>query len=73
MKNKVKDFTDTELRIINYISEKRQCMYGDVIKNLKLSYIKGQQSIGSLVSRGFLRFVGTTSCLELDRNIQNLG
>jgi len=61
--NKIKNPTERE--IILFIEQKQYCRYGDLLKSLHLSYRKGQELVYSLVSRGYLEFIGRSSDLQL--------
>lgn len=65
--NELKDPIERE--VILYINKNEQCAYGEIIRNLKLSYTKGQEVIGLLVSKGYIKFIGRTSNLELTGSI----
>lgn len=54
-----------ERKIVLYLLKHEQCTYGKIMKDLKLSYIQGQEKIGLLVSQGSIKFIGTSSNMEL--------
>jgi len=72
-KNKQLDLNELkepiEREVILYINKNGLCAYGEIIRNLKLSYSKGQEVIGLLASKGYIKFIGRTSNLELGANI----
>ena len=50
---KIKD--KTELKIIEFLDENGPSFPGEVVKELKLSYINGFSYINNLVSKGVIR------------------
>ncbi len=66
--NLTKEVSPLEHEVITLIKEKEECRYGDVIKELRLSYSKGQETIYSLVSKGLIQFIGRSSKLKLATN-----
>ncbi|MDX8341054.1 hypothetical protein SLH46_17780 [Draconibacterium sp. IB214405] len=59
-----------EKDILKLLEEKEKYVYGDIIKDLKLSATKGQESILSLIKRGFIKHVDQSSYLKLNVNIK---
>lgn len=59
-----------EKDILVLLNEKEQYLYGDIIKDLKLSATKGQVSILSLIKRGFIKQVDQSSYLKLNVNVK---
>lgn len=60
----------TERDILLLIDQNDKCRYGEILKRLNLSYRKGQEVIYSLVSRGYIEFVGRSSDLQLTARIR---
>jgi hypothetical protein len=58
-----------EREILLLLKKKEKCLYGNIFKELNLSYSKGAELIFSLVKKGFIRNVGTTSYYELNVDI----
>lgn len=59
-----------EKDILKLLKEKEKYVYGDIIKDLQLSTTKGQESIISLIKRGFIKHVDKSSYLMLNVNIK---
>lgn len=59
-----------EKDILELLNEKEQCVYGDIIKELKLSARRGQESIYSLMNKGFVKHVDQSSYLKLNVDIK---
>lgn len=59
-----------EKDILKLLNEKEKCVYGDIIKELKLSAQKGQESIYSLINKGFVKHIDQSSYLKLNVDIQ---
>ncbi len=60
--------TNTEEKVIELLEEKGKYLYGDIIKDLNLSYRKGQEAIFSLISRGLIEHCNKSSKLQLVDN-----
>ncbi|AHW62047.1 hypothetical protein SAMN05444285_12457 [Draconibacterium orientale] len=58
-----------EKDILKLLEEKEEYVYGDIIKDLKLSARKGQVLISSLISKGLVKRVDQTSYLKLNVEI----
>ncbi|WP_319226549.1 hypothetical protein [Draconibacterium orientale] len=58
-----------EKDILILLEEKEKYVYGDIIKDLKLSARKGQVLISSLISKGLVKRVDQTSYLKLNVEI----
>ena len=61
-----------ERAVLLLIGQKKQYRYGELIKSLNLSYRNGQELVYSLVSRGYVEFVGRSSELRLTGRIENV-
>lgn len=61
----------TEKEILLFIDQKKQCRYGELFKSLNLSYRKGQELVYSLVSKGYLEFIGRSSDLQLTAPVKD--
>ena len=61
-----------ERAILLLIGQNKQYRYGELIKSLNLSYRNGQELVYSLVSRGYVEFVGRSSELRLTGRIENV-
>lgn len=59
-----------EKDILKLLNEKEKCVYGDIIKELKLSAQKGQESIYSLINKGFVKHIDQSSYLKLNVDIK---
>ncbi|WP_319499431.1 hypothetical protein [uncultured Draconibacterium sp.] len=59
-----------EKDILKLLEEKEKCVYGDIIKDLKLSARKGQELIYSLINKGFVKRVDQSSYLKLNVDIK---
>ena len=59
-----------EKDILKLLEEKEECVYGDIIKDLKLSARKGQELIYSLINKGFVKRVDQSSYLKLNVDIK---
>jgi predicted transcriptional regulator len=46
-----------EHEILKLINKKEKCLYGDIIKEMKLSYTTGQKVIYSLLHKGKIEFI----------------
>ena len=67
----IKNITNQfEKDILKLLKEKEKYVYGDIIKDLKLSTTKGQESILSLIKRGLIKHVDKSSYLMLNVNIK---
>ncbi len=56
---------NTEKKVIELLEEKGNYLYGDIIKDLNLSYRKGQEVIFSLISKGLIEHCNKSSRLQL--------
>ncbi len=56
---------NTEEKVIQLLEEKGKYLYGDIIKDLHLSYTKGQEVIFSLISKGLIEHCKKSSQLQL--------
>lgn len=54
-----------EKEILLLLKQQGQCIYGEIIRQSNLSYSKGKEVIYSLISRGYVRYVGRTTKIEL--------
>jgi len=54
-----------EREILFLLKRKEKCIYGNIIKELKLPYSKGQTLIFSLFSKGYIKYIDKTSFIEL--------
>ena len=59
-----------EKDILELLNEKEKCVYGDIIKELKLSAQRGQQSISSLLNKGLVKHVDQSSYLKLNVDLK---
>ncbi len=57
--------TNTEEKVIELLEVKGNCWYGNIIKDLNLSYSKGQKVIFSLISKGLIKYCNKSSKLQL--------
>lgn len=56
---------EKEKEILLLLQQQGQCIYGEIIRQTNLSYSKGKEVIYSLVSKGYVRYVGRTTKIEL--------
>ena len=54
-----------EREILLLLKRKEKVIYGNIIKELKLPYSKGQELVFSLISKGYIRYVDKSSFIEL--------
>ncbi|WP_297100015.1 hypothetical protein [uncultured Draconibacterium sp.] len=59
-----------EKDILRLLEEKEKYVYGDIIKDLKLSARKGQELIYSLINKGLVKRVDQSSYLKLNVDIK---
>nr|WP_319569480.1 hypothetical protein [uncultured Draconibacterium sp.] len=59
-----------EKDILKLLEEKEKYVYGDIIKDLKLSARRGQKLIYSLINKGFVKRVDQSSYLKLNVDIK---
>ena len=59
-----------EKDILSFLNKNGRCIYGDIMKELKLSYSKGQEAIYSLLNKGFIKHRDNTSYIELNVQIK---
>lgn len=64
---KIKNPVEREILLL--INENEQCLYGEIIRKLELSYTKGQELIYSLLTKGYIKYVERTPKLELTAEI----
>ena len=55
-----------EKAVLALLQQKKACIYGDIIKELKISTRMGQQTIYSLISKGIVKHKQRSSKLELN-------
>jgi len=55
-----------EKDILLLLQKKKTCIYGEIMKELKISSAKGQKAIYSLLNKGFIRHKNRSSYLELN-------
>jgi len=58
-----------EQAVLTLLEQKKECVYGDIIKELRISTSLGQQAIYSLIKKGIIRHKLRSSKLELNVNI----
>ncbi|MCU4156115.1 hypothetical protein J1N10_09000 [Carboxylicivirga sp. A043] len=56
---------EIEKEILLLLKEEGQCIYGEIIKQSNLSYNKGKETIYSLINKGYIRYAGRSTKLEL--------
>ena len=56
--------------ILLFLSKNGKCIYGDIIKELKISGRRGQEAIYSLLQKGFVRHKDKTSYIELNVDLK---
>ena len=70
-KIKLKSIKDpVERDILTLLKKKGECIYGEIIKELKISSARGQQATYSLITAGYIRHKNRTSKLKLNVEIQ---
>ncbi len=71
LQSNIRNINTEEEKVIELLEEKGQYLYGHIIKDLHLSYTKGQEIIFSLISKGIIEHCNKSSRLQLaieDRN-----
>lgn len=58
-----------EKDILIFLNKNGRCIYGDIIKKLKISNVRGQEAISSLLNKGFIRHQDRSSYIELNVEI----
>lgn len=58
-----------EREILQLLKKRKQCMYGEIIKELSYSYTEGQKHISSLLSKGWIDRVNMSSFFRLNTTI----
>jgi len=56
--------------ILILLNEKEKYVYGDIIKDLKLSARRGQELISSLLNKGLVKRIDQSSYLKLNVDIK---
>lgn len=56
----------SEKDILMYLDKKGKCIYGEIIKELKLSATRGQEAIYSLLNKGLIKHKDRSSFIELN-------
>lgn len=56
---------EKEKEILLLLKHQEQCIYGEIIRQTNLSYSKGKEIIFSLLNKGYVRYVGRTTKIEL--------
>ncbi|MFV0592159.1 MAG: winged helix-turn-helix transcriptional regulator [Draconibacterium sp.] len=59
-----------EKDILNFLKTNGKCVYGDIIKELKISATKGQEAIFSLINKGFIKHKEKSSYIELNVDLK---
>ena len=59
-----------EKDVLTFLSRNGKCIYGDIIKELKISASKGQEAIYSLLSKGFIKHQDKSSYIELNVDLK---
>ncbi|MCW3786467.1 hypothetical protein [Plebeiibacterium sediminum] len=67
----IRTINTEEEKVIELLEEKGQYLYGHIIKDLHLSYTKGQQIIFSLISKGIIEHCKKSYQLQLAVEEQN--
>ena len=60
-----------EKAVLKLLQKKETCIYGDIIKELKISVQLGQQTIFSLINKGMIKHKFRSSKLELNIRIKS--
>jgi len=55
-----------EKDILLFLNKNGKCIYGDIIKELKISGRRGQEAIFSLLQKGLVKHKDRTSYIELN-------
>jgi DNA-binding MarR family transcriptional regulator len=75
MTNEVRAIKEFEIQKVNnpqekdillFLKENGKCVYGDIIKELKISGRRGQEAIFSLLKKGLVKHRDKTSYIELN-------
>ena len=59
-----------EKDVLTFLSRNGKCIYGDIIKELKISASKGQEAIYSLLNKGCIKHQDKTSYIELNVDLK---
>ncbi|MCE4566858.1 hypothetical protein INQ51_21225 [Maribellus sp. CM-23] len=59
-----------EKDVLTFLSRNGKCIYGDIIKELRISASKGQEAIYSLLGKGFIKHQDKTSYIELNVDLK---
>jgi hypothetical protein len=74
-----KDMTNIELdkinnpkekQVLTLLQERKKCLYGNILKELSLSVIEGQNIIMPMLSKGLIRYQDHSNYLELNIKLQ---
>ncbi len=60
-----------EKDILLFLREKGTCVYGDIMKELKISASRGQEAIYSLLTKGLVRHKNKSSRIELNVELKS--
>ncbi|MFV0269154.1 MAG: hypothetical protein ACK5HT_18675 [Draconibacterium sp.] len=59
-----------EKDVLTFLSRNGKCIYGDIIKELRISASKGQEAIYSLLNKGFIKHQDKSSYIELNVDLK---
>lgn len=59
-----------ELENLEFLEKKGSCLYGNIFKELHLSHTKGAELIYSLLIKGYIHSIGSTSYYELNGKLE---
>lgn len=59
-----------EKRIIAFLKNKKKCIYGEIIRELKLPTQRGQEAIYSLLNKGVVQHINKSSYIELSAEVK---
>lgn len=59
-----------EKDILSFLDTNGKCIYGEIIKELRISATKGQEAIYSLISKGFIKHKDKSSYIELNVDLK---
>jgi len=59
------NISQEEAQVLLLLEEKGKCLFGNIFKELNMSYTKGAEIILSLTNKGYIRNAGRSSYYEL--------
>jgi hypothetical protein len=59
-----------EKKIIAFLKNKKKCIYGEIIRELKIPTQRGQEAIYSLLNKGVVQHINKSSYIELSAEME---